>query len=362
MVQDDARSETPMAGASVPTGTLVWRRWLRLVIGAGLVVAVLAGVMYWLNARQYETTDDAFIDTTIVRIAPQVAGVVDRVAVSPNQHVGPGDPLVTINPDTTSALLMQQEAGLAEGAAEARQAAAQITMSRGAVVQAEAQQRIEQQNASKAQRDWERLRAAQRLDPAAVAGGDLDAARTAFEAASQRAVAAAAATRAARAQLDATRNASGAASAQERAAQARVAQARLTVGQNRIIAPLAGHITAISVNKGSYVGPGTQMMALVPDDLWITANFKETQLAAIRPGQQVEISIDAYPGVNFTGRVASIQRGAGQAFQLFPPQNATGNFVKVVQRVPVRIVFDKLDLQRYPLGPGMSVQPRIKVR
>lgn len=362
MAQDDTRNDTPMARALAPTGTLVRQRWLRLVIGAGLLAAVVAGIVYWLDARQYETTDDAFIDTTIVRIAPQVSGVVDKVAVKPNQHVAPGDLLLAINPDSTSAMLMQQEAGLAQGAAEARQAAAQITMAQGAVAQAEAQQRIEQQNASKAQRDWDRLRAAQKLDPAAVAGGDLDAARTASEAASVRAIAAAAATREARAQLDAARNASGAAAAQERAAEARVAEARLTLGQNRITAPLAGHITAIAVDKGSYVAPGTQMMALVPDDLWITANFKETQLAAIRPGQRVDIVIDAYPGVNFTGRVASIQRGAGQAFQLFPPQNATGNFVKVVQRVPVRIVFDKLDLQRYPLGPGMSVEPRIKVR
>ena len=119
------------------------------------------------------------------------------------------------------------------------------------------------------------------------------------------------------------------------------------------------------VNIGSYVAPGSQLMAIIPETMWITANFKETQLEHMRVGQPVDISIDAFPGVAFKGRVDSFQQGAGQAFAVLPPQNATGNYVKVVQRVPVRITFDVKngpDPRKYPIGPGMSAIPTVKVR
>jgi membrane fusion protein, multidrug efflux system len=138
------------------------------------------------------------------------------------------------------------------------------------------------------------------------------------------------------------------------------------VSDLRITAPVDGQVVNRQVNIGSYVGPGSQLMAIVPDRMWVTANFKETQLELMRIGQPVEIRVDAYPGVKFRGHVDSIQRGAGQAFALLPPQNATGNYVKVVQRVPVRIEFDRgrddPDPRRYPIGPGMSVVPTVKVR
>lgn len=111
---------------------------------------------------------------------------------------------------------------------------------------------------------------------------------------------------------------------------------------------------------GDYVTQGQELMSVVPDNVWVTANFKETQLAHMRPGQPVDIKVDAYPGVRFTGHIQSIQRGAGQSFAVLPAQNATGNYVKVVQRVPVKIVFDHRDY-RYPLGPGMSVSPRVRI-
>ncbi len=140
----------------------------------------------------------------------------------------------------------------------------------------------------------------------------------------------------------------------------------MTLGNNRLTAPVSGQVVNRAVNLGSYVSPGAQLMAIVPDRMWVTANFKETQLELMRIGQTVDIKVDAYPGVEFKGRVDSIQRGAGQAFALLPPQNATGNFVKVVQRVPVRITFirdrNTPDPQRYPIGPGMSVVPTVKVR
>ena len=130
----------------------------------------------------------------------------------------------------------------------------------------------------------------------------------------------------------------------------------------RITAPVNGQVVNRQVDVGSYVSPGQQLLAIVPDEMWVTANFKETQLKHMRIGQPAEIKIDAYPAVKFHGHVDSIQHGAGQAFALLPPQNATGNYVKVVQRVPVRILFDGSEWRKYAIGPGMSVVPTVKVR
>jgi membrane fusion protein (multidrug efflux system) len=149
------------------------------------------------------------------------------------------------------------------------------------------------------------------------------------------------------------------------ARQAQAKQAQVNLGDYRLTAPVAGQVVNRSVNLGSYVAPGMNLLAIVPDRMWITANFKETQLTRMRIGQPVSIKVDAFPGVEFKGHVDSIQRGAGQAFSILPAQNATGNYVKVVQRVPVRIEFDTKngpDPRKYPIGPGMSVVPTVKVR
>ncbi|WP_174278863.1 HlyD family secretion protein, partial [Sphingomonas bacterium] len=168
------------------------------------------------------------------------------------------------------------------------------------------------------------------------------------------------------AQVAVAREQAGAARASIGAREAQVRQANVTLGDLRLVAPVSGQVVNRQVNVGSYVAPGTQLMAIVPDRMWITANFKETQLTLVKIGQPVDIKIDAYPDVTFHGHVDSVQRGAGQAFALLPPQNATGNYVKVVQRVPVRIEFDRRqgdpDPLRYPIGPGMSAVPTVKVR
>ena len=167
------------------------------------------------------------------------------------------------------------------------------------------------------------------------------------------------------AQVAVARRAVSAAGAAIDAKKAEVKQAQVTVGDLRLTAPVSRQVVNRQVNVGSYVAPGTQLMAIVPDRMWVTANFKETQLALMRIGQPVDIAVDAFPDVKFRGHVDSIQRGAGQAFSILPAQNATGNYVKVVQRVPVRIEFDLqhgADPRKYPIGPGMSVVPTVKVR
>jgi len=145
-------------------------------------------------------------------------------------------------------------------------------------------------------------------------------------------------------------------------AEAAVRQAELNLSYTRIVSPVSGHVTEKAVAVGDYVEPAQTLMAIVPDTLYVTANFKETDLGAIRPGEPVDVRVDAYPGLVLNGHVDSIQRGSGARFSLLPPENATGNYVKVVQRVPVKIVFDQPPDPSHPLGPGMSVVPVVRTR
>jgi membrane fusion protein (multidrug efflux system) len=171
-----------------------------------------------------------------------------------------------------------------------------------------------------------------------------------------------AAARSAPKQVDQSRSQADVAKAGIDQAQADLEQAELNLSYTKILAPADGHVTRKSVEPGAYVQVGQSLMAIVPPDVWVTANFKETQLTRMRPGQPARIKVDAYPGVALQGRVESIQRGTGARFSLLPPENATGNFVKVIQRVPVKILFDdRQQTQRYLLGPGMSVVPEVNV-
>ncbi len=163
-------------------------------------------------------------------------------------------------------------------------------------------------------------------------------------------------------QVAASRSQAQTASADVQQAQANVAQAELNLSYTKIYAPEDGRVARKSIEEGAFVQIGQLLMAVVPDELWVTANFKETQLDNIKPGEPVEIKTDAYPDKVFKGHVDSIQAGTGARFSLLPPENATGNYVKVVQRVPVKIVFDEQPDPSYPLGPGMSVIPEVKIQ
>jgi membrane fusion protein (multidrug efflux system) len=309
------------------------RPLVRVGIAVLILVLIVGGLLWWLNARKYETTDDAFIDAHIVQVSPQIAGQVIRIYVNDNQLVREGEPLIDIDLRDATARLNQVVAQLA-------QAQTQIAQARSTEAGAAAQ-------AANAARDLARYNYLKRTTPAAVAQQQIDQAQAnAKNAAAQR--------DAAQAQIKG-------AEAQIKVLKAQEAQARLNLGYTRIVAPVAGHIAQRSVALGNYVTPGQQLMAIVPLQVWVTANYKETQLARMRVGQPVTIDVDACPDAEVHGHIDSIQRGAGQAFGILPPENATGNFVKVVQRVPVKIVLDKLP-RDCPLGPGMSVGPSVKVR
>ena len=345
----------------------IFRKPMFWIIGvATTAMLVIGGTLYYLHARQFETTDNAFVDAHIVRIAPEVSGTLLEVADLDNRHVKAGQLLAVIKPSGPQAQLAQAQAGIDQAMAQYSQAQAQIVAAVATRDQTQSQSLAPVAAATKAAQDLARYESLARIDRSAVASTQLDQARANAQSTAGQAAAARRQVSSADAQIAVARKAADAAMAAVAARRAQADQARITVNDLRIAAPVSGQVVNRSINVGSYVAPGTQVMAIVPDAMWVTANFKETQLKDMRIGQEVTIKVDAFPDVEFRGRVDSIQRGAGQAFALLPPQNATGNYVKVVQRVPVRITFltgkDYPDPRNYPIGPGMSVVPTVKVR
>ena len=343
-----------------PRGLL--QRPMLLIVGIVVILAAaIGGLLWWLNARNYESTDDAFIDTHIVRLAPQAAGRVTQVLVGDNQLVQAGQGVMVIDSADVDARVAQAKAQKAQAGAQADNAAAQITINQAALRQAQADLAAAKAPADNAAADLARYRRLAALNRLAVSQQQIDqATATARQTAAQRDSAARAADSRI-AQITAARTQLAASKEAVNAAQAQLDENNVQLGYTRLVAPLAGHVTAKSVAEGDYVQPGTQVLAIVPLRVWVTANFKETQLKLMRPGQSVSIKVDACPEDHLRGHIDSIQRGAGQAFGILPPENATGNYVKVVQRVPVKIVLDRVPPDCV-LGPGMSVEPTVKVR
>ncbi|CAN5358206.1 HlyD family secretion protein [soil metagenome] len=361
----DVGTEARAGEGKKPTKPSIFSKPLFWIILVAVVASIaIGGTLYYLHEQQFESTDDAFVDAHIVRIAPTVAGTLRFVADADNRHVQPGQLLAVIEASGSEARVTEAGANTAQAQAQLDQARAQIVAAQATRDQAAAQARAPLATAVRAAEDLARYEALHRLDPNAVAPQKLDEARAQARSAAAEAMAARRQIDSAQAQIAVARRQIGASRAVIAAREAQMRQAQVTLGDNRLTAPIAGQVVNRQVNVGSFVGPGTQLMAIIPDHVWVTANFKETQLRHMRIGDSVAIKVDAYPDVAFKGHVDSIQRGAGQAFALLPPQNATGNYVKVVQRVPVRIEFDAKggpDPRKYPIGPGMSVVPTVKL-
>jgi membrane fusion protein (multidrug efflux system) len=331
-----------------------------VIIGV-LVVAAVGGLLFWLHARDYESTDDAFIDAHIVRLAPQTSGRVTQVLAGDNQSIRAGQPLVVIDSADLETRVAQAKAQEAQAQSQVDNARVQIAVNQAAYEQALADVDAASAPAQNAAKDLARYRRLQTLNPAAVDQQQLDQLEAQARQTGAQFDAAVRAAKAKAEQVTASRTQVTSGLDQERAAQSQVSEANINFGYARIAAPLAGHIAQKTVAVGNYVEPGTQLMAIVPLDIRVTANFKETQLALMRVGQSVAIKVDACPRDRIKGHVQSIQLGAGQAFAILPPENATGNYVKVVQRVPVKIVIDHPPADCW-LGPGMSVEPTVRVR
>ena len=370
---------------------------------------ILAGccTIYWLHVRGYEETDDAFVDGEIVQVSAKVPGLIQSVEVQDNQDVAAGTVLVRIDPRdlqavldkakaaleaaqakwevartnveliraNTDAALIQAQAGVEQAKAAIQSSKSRLASSRADVAAAEAE-------TIRRQADLKRYKS---LDPRATSQQQLDAAQAEADASSANLVAArmrAAAAESAVAEAQAMEvQAQGTlavaktgpqqvavAVAQAKNAQAdmdeawaAVEAAELDLSYTTIVAPVAGRVTRRTARQGQYLQTGQIVLALVEPEVWVTANFKETQLAHMSAGQDVEIAVDSYPGRTFHGKIDSIQAGSGARFSLLPPENATGNYVKVVQRVPVKIALDPDVTRGWLLAPGMSVVPRVHV-
>ncbi len=337
--------------------------FIAILVLAGLG---LGGVYYWLASRNIEDTDDAYTDGFAVQIAPQVAGRVVSLDITDNQFVRKGQALIHIDPrpfintrdqaqgmlDTAKAQLAGQKLA-AEVAQKNFPAALQVAEANLAAAKATLAQR---------QADYARQKS---LPRQATTQQEVDSATSNLQNAQAQVLlmqARVVQAEPVQQQIGETEKQVGQLQGQVEQAQAQLDQANLNLSYTVVKAPQDGWITRRQVDLGNYVQTGQQILAIVSPDVWVTANFKETQLDLMRTGQSVKITVDAYPDLDLRGHVDSIQLGSGSRFSAFPAENATGNFVKIVQRVPVKIIIDSGLDATLPLPLGISVAPRVTVR
>ncbi|CAB3723418.1 Multidrug export protein EmrA [Paraburkholderia phenoliruptrix] len=328
------------------------KRMMTLLVIVILIAAIAYGLYYFLVARFHEDTDDAYVNGNVVQITPQVTGTVVAVNADDTQTVKAGDPLVVLDPADARVALEQAEANLAPTVRQVRGLFADDNQYQAQVAQRQA-------DLSRAQDDLKRrLTVAQ---TGAVSQEEISHARDAVKSAQ-------AAVDAAQQQLASNRaltaNTTIANHPNVQAAAAKVRDAYLNNARNTLPAPVTGYVAKRSVQVGQRVSPGTPLMAIVPlGGVWVDANFKEVQLKHMRIGQPVELTADVYgSSVVYHGKVVGFSAGTGSAFSLLPAQNATGNWIKVVQRLPVRIALDPQELEKHPLRIGLSMQADVSIK
>jgi membrane fusion protein, multidrug efflux system len=359
----DRKPETPPPKADDKKPSLRDRlreHWLLATVAICLLIAAaFGGLLYWLSVRDYESTDDAFVAARSFSIAPKVGGYITEVPVADNQHVNAGDLLARVDDRDYRIAVDQAKAQVAVAEANIDNIDAQVDGQQEQIKQAQAQ--VDQAAAQLQFAQQEEARAKDLVEKGAgtvqreqQTRSDLQAQRANDVRTKAALTAAQLGIKTLHAQLESAR-------AQLQQAQAQLDQANLNLQYTRVTAAQSGRVVKLSGAVGTLATAGQSLAMFVPDDIWIVANYKETQLRDMRPGQPVEFTIDAYPGRKLTGHVDSVQPGSGTAFSLLPAENATGNYVKVVQRVPVKIIVDHWP-DDVPVGPGMSVVPWAKVR
>lgn len=371
---NDPQSAAPPGPSKKPAKTPFWKRLPVIVIGTlAFGWLLFFGLRILGESFTHESTDNAFLDGDIISIAPKVYGQVKKVYVNPNQPVKTGDPLLEIDPRDYQIQLEQKKSALVTARANEQVIKASFELLKTEVISAEATAKQSEAEAAadeaKAEQAKADLQRAEDLNQRKIISPqEYDTARTAAVAAlasanagKEKALSDRSKVETAKAQLEAGRRGLERAEAQSEESSLEIQEAELNLSYTRVTAPQDGRVTRKSVEPGDYVQVGQKLMALVQKDIWVTANFKETQLKKIRVGQPVRIEIDSIADHTFPGHVESIQAGSGAAFSLLPPENAVGNFVKVVQRVPVRIFFDAEIPAQFVVGPGMSVDPSVQV-
>ena len=325
-IQEEVKTEKPKGRKRLIAGIFV------------LIVVILAG-FYIAHEMQFQSTDDAYVETTTVNVAPRVSGQIEEVYVTDNQHVKEGDLVAVIDPEDYKIKLEQADSTYEKIKLDQSNAKANLTAA--------------QSNIALAKKDLERYR--NLYEQGAVSKQTFDAAQVKYDSAQANL------TQANQALF--SDNGKNVADANLRSAKAAKDKAALDLSYTKIYAPQSGTVSSRRVEKGMYVTAGAPLFTLVPEEVWVVANFKENQLRGMKPGQPVDIKIDTYPNKVFKGKIDSIQRASGAKSSLFPPENAVGSFVKIVQRIPVKIVFtEKIDPNEYTIVPGMSVVPKVKVK
>jgi membrane fusion protein (multidrug efflux system) len=335
-----------------------------IVVGLIAIAALGAGGRMWYRSHNFVDTENAYVTGHVHPVSSRIPGVVTKVLFDDNQVVQAGAVLAELDPADQGVRVEQIQAQIAsvkqqvvQGDAAIEQARAQASAARAQVVQSQA-------NLVRAKQDATRFGQLYNTTMKAVSKAEVDAATAARAAAGADVTARRDNVTAAEAQIAAAISARDVLKAQVKVLQAQLKDAEQQLGYNRIVAPVTGRVGRKSIEVGTRIQPGQQLAAIVQDDVWVTANFKETQLAGIVPGQAVKVEIDALPDHELIGRVDSFSPASGNQFALLPADNATGNFTKIVQRVPVKITFRPEDLRKYAgrLAPGMSTVVEIDLR
>jgi len=372
-----AETPTKISGgeAAKPVHNPTIQRFNAFLWPAAIVLAVLLyfGLKAIAGFFTHESTDDAFIAGHVVSIAPRIAGQVAAVHVLDNQLVHSNELLVELDPSDYAITVAQKNSAAVSQDANFRTVIAAVELMRAKVATAAASARkakadadSAESTAKKSQADFERAQSL--VGEKTISSQEFDAAQAAntkaqadLKSAQENADEETSKVDEAQKQLDAAFAEKEMAFSQVSESQTNVAAAKLNLSYTKIFAPCAGRVTRKAVEAGDYLQVGQQILSIVPEEVWVVANFKESQLDKMRAGQPVTVEIDALGGRDFAAHVDSIQAGSGAQFSLLPPENATGNFVKVVQRVPVKIIFDEPLPAGFVVGPGLSVTPSVQV-
>lgn len=301
------------------------------------ILAVMAGI-YLFHESHFQSTDDAYVEADIIQVTPKVSGHIVESYITDNMHIKEGDLVAKIDDEMYKAKYEQAKANYERAILNQKNAKANLKS-------VDSQIKL-------AKTDLERYK--KLYEEGAVSKQTLDKAQTNYDNVLASQI---------RAKEDIFAKGNNVADADLKALKAIMDQAKLNLEYTNVLSPNTGVVTNRRIEKGSFVSAGGPLFAVVPDKIWIVANFKENQVGQMRPGQDVSIKIDAYPHKKFKGKVDSIQRASGAKSSLFPPENAVGSFVKIVQRIPVKIVFDEpIDSSKYNIVSGMSVVPKVKVK
>lgn len=311
----------------------------RILVPALIIIGAVAGYFWFQEASKFESTDDAYVETHTVQVAPKVSGQVVKMLVNDNQKVKAGDLVAEIDP-------VDYDTRLSEISAKYEATLLKQKEAKSSFNAADSQIQLAKKNLD---------RYTELYKQGAASKLEYDNAKTTYDSAK------ASLTKASESLLSTDKNRVADADLKELAAKRK--QAELNLAYTKIYAPQDGTVTNKSIEKGAYVQTGQPLFVIVPDNVWVVANFKENQLRHMRIGQEVDVKLDTYPDKVFKGKIDSIQMISGAKSSLFPPENAVGSFVKIVQRIPVKIVFtEKIDSNKYTIVPGMSAEPVVRVK